>query len=135
MTIKGVFFDLFGTLFIYGDTQAAWDRWIDSLYAGLGEHGLSISKDSFIGHCDAFFGKAEPPAAEDGLTVYERRLNALCDKFEITMDARALGNLADDSAAAWQKHIKQDPQAAEVLEKLKQKTKRISLKLYACFTA
>jgi len=30
--IKGVFFDLFGTLMIYTDMQKAWDMWIQALY-------------------------------------------------------------------------------------------------------
>ena len=34
MTFKGVFFDLYGTILVYGDVQAAWVDWLAEICAG-----------------------------------------------------------------------------------------------------
>ena len=119
MNIKGVFFDLYGTLLVYGDMKAAWADWLTVLYEGLATQGLSISKDSFAVHCDTFFAKDSPVLADDGLTVYERQINALCHKVEVTADSQILKDLADHSVAAWQEYIWIDPEAMKVLEELR----------------
>jgi hypothetical protein len=34
MAYQGVFFDLYGTLLIYGDMTAAWADWLSDLHSG-----------------------------------------------------------------------------------------------------
>ena len=77
MTYKGVFFDLYGTLLIYGDMSAAWADWLSILHTGLVEQGLSISKEALGQSIDGFFTQPEPPYQADGLTIFERRLRVL----------------------------------------------------------
>ncbi|MCP4568500.1 MAG: hypothetical protein GY841_13060, partial [FCB group bacterium] len=73
-TIKGVFFDLLGTLLIYGDMEKAWQDWLEVFFAGLKEDGLIVLPEEFARKCDGFFGREVNGKAGDGLTVYEQRI-------------------------------------------------------------
>ena len=120
MGIKGVLFDLGGTLLIYGDMSAAWADWLSEFYACLKKHGLSTSKENFAKRCDGFFSKEEPPKREDGLTIFERRILALCSDLEVSMKVVEIRNTATMIVNAWQKHIFIDPECHLVLEALQQ---------------
>jgi len=96
--IKGVFFDLYDTLIITGEKTAS--GWISEFYTCLREYGLSISKEEFTDRCHGFFSSAEPVRRNDGLTVYERRIKALCTGLGIEIDAVTTGGASDASFAA-----------------------------------
>ena len=122
MKIKGVFFDLYGTLLIYGNMSAAWSDWLSALYDCLRKHGLSMSKESFAQHCDSFFGRPEPASQNDGLTVAERRTQALCVDLGLALRSREiLQETATTVPNAWQRHISLDPDTLPVLQTLKPK--------------
>ena len=40
MKTRGVFFDLYGTLLVYGDMRAAWWAWMEAFHTKLAEFGL-----------------------------------------------------------------------------------------------
>jgi putative hydrolase of the HAD superfamily len=123
---RGIFFDLYGTLLLFGDMKAAWCDWFDALYAALGSCGLAVSKGAVAEQCEGFFGKQAPPATNDGLSVFERRVQALAGAFGLTIRSQDIQRMAPGIVAAWQAHICPDPQAAEVLETL-EKTKTLGL--------
>jgi putative hydrolase of the HAD superfamily len=118
MNIKGVFFDLYGTLLIYGDMNAAWSDWLSGLYENLCHHGLSVSKQSLTLRCDAFFSKKEPPLNNDGLTIFERRIASLCADLNMSLENETVSQIAADIANAWQEYVALDPEAISVLKKL-----------------
>jgi len=119
MTIKGVFFDLVGTLLIYSDMSAARSDFLSEFYICLKRHGLSIPKESFAEHCDRFFfGREEPPEREDGLTICERRIQALCSELEVSLNVAEIKHIATTIVNAWQKHIFLDPDFHAVLQAL-----------------
>ena len=78
--IKGVFFDLYGTLLIYGDMKAAWSDWLTAFFSKLVPLGLSLSQEDFSQECDRFFGKDPPKNGKDGFTIFENRIHVLCDR-------------------------------------------------------
>lgn len=119
MSIKGVFFDLYGTLLIFGDMSAAWSDWLSEFYVCLKKRGLSISKETFSESCDRFFGKDEPPEREDSLTVFERRIQALCADLKVSAEAGEIKHIATTIVNAWQKHISLDSDCHTVLEALR----------------
>ena len=45
MEVKGIFFDLYGTLMIYGDMVRAWEDWFSAIHESLVRHGYDNSKD------------------------------------------------------------------------------------------
>ncbi len=127
MSIQGVFFDLYGTLLVYGDMNQAWSDWLAAFYDLLKTQGLNISKASFSQKCDGFFSASAPAGENDNLTVLERRIQRLCAKLRHELRTAELRNIADRIAAAWQAHISIDPEAMAVLADLKRHKRTIGL--------
>jgi 2-haloalkanoic acid dehalogenase type II len=121
MSVRGVFFDLYGTLLAYGDMRAAWDAWLDAFHASLARCGLVQSREAFALRCHRFFERPEPPALGNGLTAFERRIQALCDELGLAVEAQVLPNIAATSAAAWQRHVTPDPESRPVLQALRRR--------------
>jgi putative hydrolase of the HAD superfamily len=102
MSLQGIFFDLYGTLLVYGNMKQAWSDWLSTFYDLLKKRGLNISKEAFSKECDGFFTTSEPVDGGDHLTALECRIKSLC------------------IAEAWQIHISIDPETIPVLTALKQ---------------
>lgn len=128
MSIQGIFFDLYGTLLIYGDMNQAWSDWLTTFYDLLKARGLNSSKASFSKACDGFFSTAPPDDADKRFTVLERRIQRLCTRLSQQQpSAPDLRDIADQIAAAWQTHIAIDPEAMPVLARLKRHKKAVGL--------
>ena len=123
MRVKGIFFDLYGTLLVYGNMKRAWSDWLSSFYDSLRERGLNLPKDAFALECDGFFSKAAPSGDENNLTELERRIKALVKRLNLELDDTQLRPIADTIADAWQTHISIDPDTVPVLKTLKQNKK------------
>ena len=120
MKTKGIFFDLYGTLLIYSDMTAAWDDWLKAFHSYLVRSGLRMDLNDFSEKCDGFFEKDEPPVVDDHLTIYERRIQALCEEINVDLSKTELSIVAGRTASAFQKQIPVDPDAQSVLESLNQ---------------
>lgn len=118
MSPRGILFDLYGTLLVFGDLKAAWDGWFQVLYQTLQGLGMQMEEEPLRRRCDGFFSRPEPPWQDDGLTVAERRFQELCAEIELPQEPEALRKLTDAVATAWQKHVEVDPEAAAVLEEV-----------------
>ena len=123
MSIQGIFFDMYGTLLVYGNMTAAWSDWLSTFYDLLKRQGLNLSKDSFALECDGFFSNVEPARDENDLTVLERRIKSLGRRLNLELDKDQLRPIADRIASAWQTHISIDPDTIPVLKALKQNKK------------
>jgi HAD superfamily hydrolase (TIGR01509 family) len=119
MTFKGIFFDLYGTLLVYGDMQAAWSDWMMAFYDRLRTYGLAMSQEYFAERCDGFFGRPAPPVVDDGLTAYERRIKAFGAEMGLDLGELQVQKAADASVNAWQQHISLDPEARSALATLR----------------
>ncbi|MBI4768729.1 MAG: HAD family hydrolase [Deltaproteobacteria bacterium] len=117
--IKGVFFDLYGTLLIYGDMKAAWSNWLTAFFSRLVPLGLSLSQEDFSKECDRFFGKDPPKNGKDGFTIFENRIHGLCDRLGLVPSMDEVSVIADHIAHVWQQQVRVDPDAATVLGALK----------------
>ncbi|MCG6962534.1 MAG: HAD family hydrolase [Acidobacteria bacterium] len=115
MPPQAVFFDLYGTLLVYGDMAAAWSDWLDGLFHRLRSCGLALDPDEFAARCDGLFARPEPPVRSDGMTVYERRLSALCSEIGLGLTLPQVRDAVDASVHAWQKHVTLDAEAIPVL--------------------
>ncbi|MFH1567754.1 MAG: HAD family hydrolase [Gemmatimonadota bacterium] len=118
MDPRGVFFDLYGTLLIFGDLRRAWDGWFDVLHRHLGAMGLDATRSDLARQCDGFFARPEPSGHDDGLTIFERRFQDFCLELGLAPEPRALHELADAAVRAWQEHVHPDPEAESVLAAL-----------------
>jgi HAD superfamily hydrolase (TIGR01549 family) len=119
--IKGVFFDLYDTLVVTGEKTAS--GWISEFYICLKGYGMSLSKQEFIEECHGFFSKDEPERQNDGLTVYERRIKALCDGLGVEIDTNGIRKTAIDTVEVANGNCYPDPECHAVLGTLfRQKT-------------
>jgi len=113
--IRGVFFDLYGTLLVYGDMAGAWAAWLSALRNWLRDQGRDIDTFDLAHRCDGFFSRPEPALKPDGLTVYENRIQELCSELGIDPPREDLGAAASLTAGAWQQYVHPDPEASSVL--------------------
>ena len=118
MTINGIFFDLYGTLLVYGNMDVAWSDWLNALYAQLRLRGFTGSIDSLAKSCDQFFGKSEPTPRQHNLTVFEQRIQNLCFDLELNITAEDIRMIANKIANAWQAHMSLDSETHHVLHTL-----------------
>jgi len=121
MEIKGIFFDLYGTLLKYGDMQAAWLAVFDALHRILSRYNGPIDRNTLWESCRGLFSEAEPPCIEDGLTVYERRLERFFKRLLLRCSAEVVKHAATETLTAWSRHISVDPDAAPVLQALSER--------------
>lgn len=121
MKVKGVFFDLYGTLLLYGDMSSAWSEWLTAIHATLDDCGFQVSRESLAGAWDGFFSKPEPPS--DGeLTIYERRIQVACSYLGLEIEPIHARKVASAGTSSWHRHVTIDPYAIRTLESLSDKT-------------
>lgn len=118
MDIKGVFFDLYGTLLKYGDIEAGWAAWLDSFHRILAEGGVVIGCEGLKKACQGLFAESEPPALDDGFTVYERRLSRFLERQSLCCNTELVKRAATETVNAWNRHVSLDPHALSVIEAL-----------------
>ena len=123
--MKGIFFDLYGTLLIYGDLMAAWQRWISTFHTALSERGFETDRADFEELFNGFFSRPAPRAT-DGLTVYELRARDLLAELGVVADHQDLRTIAGKTVAAWERDVVLDPDAIPVLSAIG-KTKSLAL--------
>jgi len=121
MEIKGIFFDLYGTLLKYGDMQAAWLAVFDALHRIISRYDCPVDRNALWESCRGLLGEAEPPCIEDGLTVYERRLERLLKRLNLRCNAEVVKHAATETLAAGNRYISVDPDAEFVLQALSQR--------------
>ena len=119
MNPRGIFFDLYGTLLIFGDLNAAWEEWLHAFHQGMRGLGMEVGEEDFRRRCDGFFSWPEPAWQDDGLTVAERRFQEFCAGLGHPLGGGDLREVVDGAVGAWQRHVEVDPVAAEVLEEAK----------------
>jgi len=127
MNVQGIYFDLYGTLLVYGNMKKAWSDWLSTFCSLLKKQGLKISEQSFSQECDGFFSSAAPDGSNHHLTVLERRIQRLCHRLGHRLPEEDLHRVADTIADVWQAHITVDPEALPVLKALKQRGKMVGL--------
>ena len=118
MIINGIFFDLYGTLLVYGNMDIAWSDWLREFHGQLKLRGLTRSIESFAQTCDRFFGKDEPTPRQHNLTVFEQRIQNLCFDLQLSLTPRDIKEVANKVANTWQEHIPLDAEVSHVLHTL-----------------
>jgi len=126
VAIRGILFDYFGTLCIYGDMAAAWADWLAAFHRNLSAHGLEMSLDDFSSRCNGFFEREEPADNGKRLSIFELRVLRLMLELGLNEDLDAVRETATAAVNAWQKHVPFDDEAPAVLGQLR-KTKRLGL--------
>jgi len=119
--IKGIFFDLYGTLFEFGNMDKAWEKWFLNLYKLFREYGLTLTQDEFEEKCSNLFSQDEPENMDSDLSVFANRLKRLSLEVNTEIPNIGLTEIADTVVSAWQEEVSLDPQVHEVLTDLKKR--------------
>jgi putative hydrolase of the HAD superfamily len=118
--MKGVFFDLFGTLFIYTNSRLAWEDWLSVLYNNFKEFGFKKTRESFASECDGIMNKPEPNYSELELTIFEQRIYSLAINLSLDIELKEISRISNEAVNAWQKYVPLDPDTIPVLNTLKE---------------
>ncbi len=125
-SIKGVFFDLHGTLLLSKNIDKAWEDWAQAFYQAMLTRGAFIDYEQFLVRLENLFNSPEPTYYESGLTLFERRVKELSVELCVEVPSNSLRPLVDHIIKVWHRGMFMDPEALNVLESLK-KTYRIGL--------
>lgn len=122
MEIKGIFFDLYGTLLIYDDIDRAWDKWRNTFIDTLNAHGASLDPKRFNTITSEFFAKPMLHR-KNSLTPYESRIKEFAPRFGVDLSDADLGDIAHATVEAWNENIALDPEVVPVLQEIRQTQK------------
>ena len=117
--LKGVFFDLNGTLLVYGNLSQATKDHEEEIYQFLNNRGMNISRELFDTYVQNYFKIERPVSLAPEMTLFEYKLQKLGQLTGVHLKTEELHELATKSINAWAKHHPLDQEAIEVLEKLK----------------
>ncbi len=121
--IKGVFFDLHGTLLLSDDIDGAWDRWARAFHAAMEERGAGINFDRFRELLQNLFEKPEPDFIEPGFSLFMKRVKILGEQLGIDLPNREIRPLVDTIIRVWHEGMYLDEEAVPVIERLKERYK------------
>lgn len=113
---RGVFFDLYGTLFLPPDPEEAMRVWVGACYRELAARGLEAAEKGFRELLLRFWRRPAPPA--EGLTPFESRIDGVCRELGLALRCGELTAVADSTCAAWQRLMRLDPDAPVALAAL-----------------
>lgn len=125
MEISGVLFDLYGTLFTYGNMSRAFSLWHEDLARALKVLGQDLSPSKVSKLCKKFF--SEPVEEDARYTEYEIRLKRLAEAAGALPDANWIRHTAAISMNRWQRHIPINPETRPLLETLRENGIRIGI--------
>ncbi len=123
--IKGVFFDLYGTLLVFDNFDEADNVWVNTFYDLTGKkNNLSISDVRKI--CTEVLETSIEKDSPNGLTTYETKIKKGFEEFGVYFSNDKLRKLADETVGTWQINIRLADDALPVLTELK-KNKKVVL--------
>ncbi len=115
MKTRGVLFDLYGTLIVYGDMEKAWAAWYRVIFDAFCVSGLPMSPEQFRPYCEGFFERPEPIGFADEFTVVERRLQRLAGEVQVELPRALALQAIEESIGVWHDYVQVDPVAKDVL--------------------
>lgn len=121
--IKGILFDLYGTLFISKNSKKAWKNWLITFYRCLKSYGLKSSKRNFARMCTDFFTKPEPSELHKNLTVYENRIKYFSGSLGLNLKEFEIKETAYTCVNAWHTYLRIDLEVIPLFRKLKNSKK------------
>jgi HAD superfamily hydrolase (TIGR01509 family) len=127
MNPAGVFFDLYGTLLVAADPDAAWGAWGRSFLSMLARHGHALPVNARRQLSERFMDPPAPTRLENGFTLYEQRVHEFLCEAGVVASVACVREVAIASAQAWHEHYAPDPEADGVLARLRSGGCRLAL--------
>ncbi len=123
MEIKGIFFDLNGTLLSYGNLDKANQDHEDAIYIYFTERSKSISREKFDFYVKNYFDIQTPEEFNQELSLFEYKLQQLAFQVELSLNEDELHELAMRSIRAWEVHHPLDNDSHRILNQLQSQYK------------
>ena len=108
MEIKGIFFDLNGTLLEFGNLKQVNQDHENSIFSYLFNKGMIIPREIFDENVKDYFDIEIPKEIPSNLTLFEYKLQQLAFKLDIILKRDELEELAILSIQAWANNHKID---------------------------
>jgi putative hydrolase of the HAD superfamily len=124
--IKAVFFDAYGTLFIYDNMENAWKDWIKTFYEKLKKYGLKMNLEEFRQKTDGFFSRPEPTQTTNGLSIFQCRVKRYSEKLGLNLNNSQIKEISEACLNAWQKYVLLDQNVIPLFKRIK-KSKKLAL--------
>lgn len=125
MEIAGILFDLYGTLFTYGNMSKAFSIWHEDLAQALKSLGVSTTAAQVAKRCRHFF--SEQISEEERYTEYEIRLRHLAELYGKDPGENWIRHTAATSMNRWQRFIPIHPETKPLLQSLKGKGIKVGI--------
>lgn len=125
MEIAGILFDLYGTLFTYGNMSKAFSIWHEDLAQALKSLGVSTTAAQVARRCRHFFSEEIPE--DNRYTEYEARLKHLAKLYGKNPDENWIKHTAATSMNRWQCFIPIHPETKALLRTLKEKGVKVGV--------
>jgi HAD superfamily hydrolase (TIGR01549 family) len=119
MAIKGVFFDVYGTLVASNDSEAAWAAWASAFFDTFQHFGCGISRDIFCEKCSHLFDVPAPTAARKNLSRYENRIVDFANALDFPASTECVHATASATVRSWKHFDRLDPEAIPLLQALR----------------
>ena len=121
-SIKGVFFDLYGTLLLYNNIKKANEEWVSAFHSKINER-KQITAEELSPLCREILSDTIEKDKSLDLTTYETKIKVGLDKRRINFSIEEIKELANYSLDVWQNYITLSGDAHYVLSFLKDKYK------------
>ena len=121
--VRGVFFDLHGTLLLSDDVDAAWENWVQAFHSEMALKGATVTIDEFKMHLESLFNAPEPEYKEPGTTLFMRRVKTLAHRLGVDVPSKEVRPLVDSIIRVWHDGMYLDAEAKQVLETLRRRYK------------
>ncbi len=121
--IKGVFFDLHGTILLSDDIDGAWGRWARAFHAAMEEKGADIAFDGFKGLLQSLFEGPEPDFIEPGFSLFMKRVKVLGEQLGIDLPKDEVRPLVDSIIRVWHEGMYLDEETVPVIQRLRESYK------------
>jgi len=117
--IKGVFFDLHGTLLLSDDVDHAWETWVQAFHIEIVTRGAAVSLGEFKVFIANLFESDAPEFDEPGFTLFMRRTMELGRRLGVEIPTAEVRAMVDKLVRLWHRGMYLDPETVDVLGRLK----------------
>ena len=119
--VKGVFFDLHGTILLSDNVDLAWETWVHAFLNEFVQRGAHIGFDEFQGHLKNLFESDAPEFNEPGFTLFMRRVMELGHRLGVDFAVDEIRPVVDSLVRLWHRGMYLDPETVPVLNSLREK--------------
>lgn len=117
-SVKGIFFDLYGTLLVFEDFDKANFDWVNTFYELIGrKNGMKFSVLEQI--CKEILETEIEKDFVNGFTTYETKIKKCFEMHGIVLSLKELKKIANATVETWQHNIRVAEDAFNVFNKLK----------------